>query len=59
MKVKERRLRGERGSPESEREPEGKEGRRGSGNGQEAFHRPGAIADDCTASLSGSLVEVR
>ena len=45
-------MRGERGSPESEREAEDKEeGRRGSGKGQEPFNRPGAIVDNCTASL--------
>ena len=59
MKVKEKRLRGERGSAELERKPESKGGEKGSGKDQEAFNGPDAIVDHSTASLSGSLVEVR
>lgn len=58
--VKKIEMRGERGNPESKRETEGKEeGRKGSEKGQELFNRPGVIVDNCTASLRGSLVEVR
>lgn len=54
--MKKERLRGARGSPELEGQPDGrKEGRGGSGKGQEAFKRTGAITDQSTASLDGSL----
>ena len=59
--MKEKRLRGERGSAGLERKPEGKEegGGCGKGKDQEAFNGPGAIVDHSTASFNESLVEVR
>ncbi len=45
MEVNEERLRAARGSLELKAKPDGKEGvRRGSGKGQKAFNRTGAIA---------------
>ena len=56
MEVMEERLRGAKGSPELEGQPDGRnEGMGGSGKGQEAFKRTGAITDQSTASLNGSL----
>ena len=56
MEVMEERLRGARGIPELEGQPDGRnEGRGGGGKGQEAFKRTGAITDQSTASLDGSL----
>ena len=55
MEVIEERLRGARGSPELEGQPDGRNEGRGGGKGQEASKRTGAITGQSTASLDGSL----
>ncbi len=60
MDVKEKQLQGKRGRVKLGGKLEGKEGgRRGNRKDQETFNGLGAIVDHSTASLSGSLVEVR